>query len=173
MIENWLPILGYETEYQVSNLGNVRSVERMVPNTATSTRLMKSQAMRPFPHRNGYLCVKLAKNNKKTNYYVHRLVATAFVSGQGDEVCHSDGDKTNNCAINLSWGSRADNMADRHRLGENAVGERHGMHKLKALQVLAIRNDSRPNTKIAIDYGVSTSTISMIKSRAIWKSLHG
>jgi hypothetical protein len=71
VIEIWKDILGYEGLYQVSNLGNVRSLNYR---RSGKTKLLKQATD------NGYKRVKLSKNGKKKKYWVHRLVAIAFIS---------------------------------------------------------------------------------------------
>ena len=175
MIKTWKPVVGYEGRYEVSDTGAVRSVARSVANTATSSRMLPTKTLSPFVHRGGYMVVKLSRDRQKANHYVHRLVAEAFLGGgkARQEVLHADGDKTNNRVENLSWGSRLDNMRDRHRLGEVAKGERHGMAKLTEDTVRAILSDARYHHLIAAEHGVSRSMISMIKRGEHWRHLAG
>lgn len=168
-MEKWLPVKGYEGRYEVSDCGLVRTVARWVPNGQPSGRYIGQAILAPFRHSGGYSVVKLSRDRKKTNQYVHRLVAGVFCGPPtGAEVLHHDGDKTNNAAANLSWGSRADNVADRKRLGEFAKGERHGRAKLTPSDVLAARESSRPAAVVAAELGVSRRLISMIRQRRVW-----
>lgn len=172
MSETWLPISGYEGRYEVSDLGRVRSLDRWVANSKTSRRLLSGQIIAPFLHTGGYAVVKLSRARSKVNLYIHRLVAGAFLPASLErEVLHQDGDKMNNAATNLRWGSRAENVADRFRLGEVAQGERHGMAKLSEAQVRAVKADPREHAPIALEYGVSRSLVSMIKRGRIWAHL--
>lgn len=168
-MEKWLPVKGYEGRYEVSDGGRVRTVARWIPNGQPSGRHIAQAVLAPFRHSGGYSLVKLSRDRKKTNQYVHRLVAAAFCGPPtGAEVLHHDGDKTNNSAENLSWGSRADNVADRKRLGEFARGERHGHAKLTSKDVLAAREDSRTHAVVAAELGVSRGLIRMIRERRVW-----
>jgi len=101
MKEIWKDIAGYEGLYQVSNHGNIRSHKRR-PNT-----LLKQS-----PTNCGYMKVELYKNANGKMYYVHRLVAQAFLPNpQGkSEINHIDGIKTNNNVSNLEWASRSENQ---------------------------------------------------------------
>lgn len=169
----WATVAGYEGLYEVSDTGLIRSLNRNVPNSSKSFRPIPGRIIKPYVRPSGYHTVKLAKGRKKTSFYVHRLVTEAFhgKGSTGQEVLHRDGDKGSNCASNLSWGTRLENMADRNRLGESACGERHGHAKLKEAQVLAIRADVREHRFIAAEYGISVSLVSAIKHRRVWVHL--
>lgn len=170
-----MPVPEYEEQYEVSDLGNVRSRAREVRNTSVSCRSVPAQVIAPYVRQAGYATVRLAKGGKKTSHYVHRLVAEAFHGrgSEGREVLHRNGNKADNRAANLSWGSRLDNMADRQRLGEAAKGESHGHAKLTEDQVRQIRDDKRYQHIIAEEYGVSRRLIGMIKKGVIWRHVQG
>lgn len=104
MKEVWKDIAGYEGLYQVSNLGNVRSLNWR--NTKTAKNLFLK------PHNKGYLQVELAKNGTKKSFVVHRLVANAFLNNPlgYTEVNHKDENKKNNNAKNLEWCDRSYNV---------------------------------------------------------------
>lgn len=174
-MEKWQPVTGFEAEYEVSDLGRVRSLARKVANGPKSMRSLPAQFIAPYFRKEGYATVRLSRQRKKVGYYVHRLVAAAFLGEGpcGTEVCHRNGDKSDNHISNLYWGTRLENMADRQRLKEMAKGERHGMAKLTDAQVKAIIADSRFHKDIADDYSVSRGLISMIKRGRIWCHLHG
>lgn len=102
-MEVWKDIQGYEGLYQVSNLGNVRSLNWR--NTGQVRNLYLK------PQNRGYLQVELAKCGQKRGFTVHRLVAMAFVSGyaEGKVVNHINEDKRDNRAENLEWVSQSEN----------------------------------------------------------------
>lgn len=97
MEEVWKDVVGYEGLYQVSNKGNVKSLNWK--NTG------KQQNLFLKPHNKGYLQVELAKDGKKKCFVVHRLVATAFIPNPLGlpQVNHKDENKRNNFAENLEW----------------------------------------------------------------------
>lgn len=104
-MENWKSIAGYEGLYEVSDEGNVRSLNF---NHTGKTRILKQA-----DDSRGYLQVILCKDGICKCMKVHRLVAEAFVQNplHLETVNHKDENKTNNSASNLEWMSRADNVA--------------------------------------------------------------
>ena len=105
--EVWRPIDGFEGLYEVSNLGRVRSMDRLVTrNGYTVPR--KGRVLKLKKDKFGYQKIILSKDNKQTTLNVHRLVARAFqeICGQfrnGLEVDHLDTNPSNNRAVNLRW----------------------------------------------------------------------
>ena len=104
MTETWKDVVGYEGLYEVSNLGNVRSLNWR------GTRCARMLCKRPNNY--GYLCVLLSSKNVSKKLTVHRLVASAFLDNPSEfsDVNHIDEDKTNNSVWNLEWCSHADNV---------------------------------------------------------------
>lgn len=96
MKEIWRDIEGYEGLYQVSNLGNVKSLNY---NRTGKERILKATKD------NGYLSVCLYKDGIKKSYKVHRIIALAFLPNPDNlpQVNHKDEDKTNNRVDNLEW----------------------------------------------------------------------
>lgn len=106
MGEVWRPVTGYEGQYEVSNLGRVRSVEREIIEKNGKVRVFKSLIIKPRPARiNGYLIVGFSMNCEHKWLLVHRLVAEAFIPNPDNlpQVNHKDEDKTNNRVENLEW----------------------------------------------------------------------
>lgn len=105
MNEVWKDIPGYEGKYQVSNAGNVRSLNWRNKGEIRNL-FLKS-------HNQGYLQVELAKDGKRRTYMVHRLVALCFVDGYADGyvVNHINENKTDNRAENLEWCTQSYNTA--------------------------------------------------------------
>lgn len=115
MDEIWKDIIGYEGLYQVSNLGRVKSVERIIKYNGTgkggSTRLYPSVILRQCLNTVGYYQVSLSINNNRKRFMVHRLVAQAFCNAVIDKyyVNHIDGNYLNNVVDNLEWVSSIEN----------------------------------------------------------------
>lgn len=120
MIEEWRPVLGWEGLYEVSNLGEVRSLDKTYPNTLTGgTSTFKGRVLKPKTDRGGYLVVGLARNGAIKTKTVHRLVAIAFLDNPNNLplVLHGPKGKLNNSIENLRWGTNSDNMYDKRRDG--------------------------------------------------------
>lgn len=106
MKEIWKDISNYEGLYQVSNLGNIKSLDRYVNYKIKDTkRLIKSQNKKLTLNKKGYLKVTLFKNGKGETREVQRLVAEAFIPNPENkpQVNHINGNKTNNNIENLEW----------------------------------------------------------------------
>ena len=103
-MEIWKDVVGYEGYYQVSNKGNVKTIERTV-RFGRQSRIVPEIIKEKVPDKRGYLTVMLSKGNKVKNAKIHRLVAEAFIPNPLNlpEVNHKDEDKTNNCVHNLEW----------------------------------------------------------------------
>lgn len=97
MIEVYKDVPGYEGLYQVSNLGNVKSLNY------NGTRQEKVLGL--FINHNGYLRVNLWKNREQKTCKIHRLVAEAFIPNPFNYPCinHKDHNRQNNCVDNLEW----------------------------------------------------------------------
>lgn len=110
MSEVWRRIAG-ASDYEVSDQGRVRS--------------LKSGGLILKPRRhNGYLMVTLPVGGTSLHRFVHVLVLTAFVGPTPDglQTRHLDGTRTNNHVENLAWGTRRENMADKHVHGTMNTG---------------------------------------------------
>ena len=103
--EIWKDIEGYEGYYQVSNLGRVKSLERVINNGRKSTRFQKERMLTLTEDVYGYSQVILSKEGKHRICKVHRLVLGAFVPNKNNlpQVNHKDEDKKNNNVTNLEW----------------------------------------------------------------------
>ena len=100
MKEEWKPILGYEGYYEVSNLGRVRSLDRVVHNSRYGDMIIKSRFLKFGYNKKGYLGVHLCKGGTNNTLRVNRLVAMAFLPNPENkrEVNHKNGIKDDNRA---------------------------------------------------------------------------
>lgn len=101
-------------EYDVSSLGRVRSIDRLLTDSLGRTRLQRGVPKRTWVDAGGYRRVELARGGKRQGPGVHRLVALAFIGPpqSGHEVRHLDNDSLDNCASNLAWGTHGENVRD-------------------------------------------------------------
>ncbi len=101
MNEIWKDIKGYESVYQVNNYGQVRSLDRY----DSLGRFKPGVILSESDNGNGYKKVQLYKNGSHKIFYIHRLVAEAFIANPDNlpQVNHKDEDKSNNCVDNLEW----------------------------------------------------------------------
>lgn len=172
----WRPT--HNPTYEVSSDGRVRSLTH--DTVATSRRRSWSISgvmLKPSRNPNGYLTVRLHTRGRiRETVYIHRLVAAAFHGPcpAGQEVRHLDGNRLNNAAANLTYGTRKENHADKRVHGTMARGETVSAAKLTEAQVLAIRAAAAvgaPQRHIASVYGVKQSTVSHIVNRKGWRHI--
>lgn len=98
--EIWKSIEGYEGLYEVSNLGRVRSLDKI-----DSLGRLHRGKIKNTQVNFGYCVVMLFNKKRYKNFRIHRLVAKAFIPNPDNLPCvnHKDEDKTNNCVDNLEW----------------------------------------------------------------------
>lgn len=113
MIEIYKNIKDYEGLYKISNLGNVKSVERTVLCKDGQNKFIYERIISPGNNGTGYLFVYLWKNNKSKRFYIHQLVAKHFIENPNNynKVNHKDFNKKNNTVENLEWCTDSQNMA--------------------------------------------------------------
>lgn len=112
--EEWRPVVGYEGWYEVSSMGRVRSLDRLIIFVNGKKRVYHGKILSACVS-HSYKHVVLCKNKEKKNKFVHVLVALSFpeICGEfkkGLTVDHLDGDKLNNSAINLKFKTLSQNM---------------------------------------------------------------
>lgn len=155
MQEVWKDIKGYEGIYQVSNFGNVKSLDR----ADCTGRNLKGKLFSTKAKKNNYITVRLLKNAKITTFSIHRLVALAFlplVDGK-NHVNHKDGNKQNNHVDNLEWCNMSENMKHAYK-----HGLAHVVNKKLSDTDLCIIKELKGNTsgvKLAKIFGVSFQKI--------------
>lgn len=156
-------IINFQGKYSVTSDGKVWSYKN---------RLF----LKPMTAPNGYLKVNLTENGKPKNYYIHRLVACAFISNPENkpECNHIDGNKSNNNITNLEWCTHKENVIHSFRsLGRSSArGESSGMSKLIRADVIKIKQllaeDKLSQVEIARLFTISEQTISYIKLGKVW-----
>lgn len=111
MKEQWRPIVCADDGYEISSIGRVRSYKNRY-GFGRDELLEEPVLLSIQIHRLGYLYKMLQVNGKPKKFYIHRLVAEAFIPNPNEypEINHIDGDEINNCVENLEWCTRKDNM---------------------------------------------------------------
>ena len=165
MKEVWLDIPGFEGAYEASNLGRIRRV-------STGRVLKQSRAG------GDYLGVTLSVGNVQTPMRTNIAVLSAFCGPApfpGAHAAHNDGNSSNNHLSNLRWATPIENQADIDRHGTRRRGEAVFGAKLDEAGVRAIRqriSAGERNPPIAKAFGVSISTIHLIRHNRIWTHVH-
>lgn len=110
-MEVWKDIQGFEGIYQVSSLGRVRSLDRVIHKLNVEQR-MRGRILSPTNNGTGYMKVNLSKDGKAKLCFVHRLVVEAFIpnSCKLSQINHIDENKSNNQVNNLEWCSSEYNI---------------------------------------------------------------
>lgn len=118
-----------------------------------------------YPDKDGYLRVRVTVNGKIRNLMVHQLVTLAFHGPRpspSHQVRHLDGSRTNNCPVNLCWGTGQENSDDRERHGRTPRGTRSVRALFTATQVREIRQriaNGELQKDVAFDLGVHRHTV--------------
>lgn len=172
MRERWLPVVGYEGMYEVSDLGRVRSIDRVV----TSGRRWKARIRKLIRVNDGalrYLTVVLSRGSKVVCRSVHVLVLEAFSGPRpaGHQARHLNGKPHDNSFKNLKWGTPKENGQDRVLHGRSQKGAQNSQAKLTETKVARARilaKKGSPMRRIAAQMNVSPGLIGKIISRKLW-----
>lgn len=178
--EIWKAIPGYEGAYEVSSMGRIRSLQRLVTSRwgDGSTRLHRARILILHTDVDGYRWATLFRGAKPKNVRAHGAVLSAFVrlKREGEECNHIDGDKKNNTPENLEWVTARENTAHAFRTGlrrpMRAGG--HAQSKLSEEQVRAIRSRfdaGETQNVMAKEFKVCRQTIGNVVHRKKWRSV--
>lgn len=139
--EIWKKTHIYPECYEVSNYGNVRSVDRWKEhNTAKSGYVfIQGVMLKQSINKKGYPIVYLSQHNKQKTVVVHRLVAMAFVNNPNpekyDQVNHIDGNKQNNHYSNLEWCDNSYNQIHAYEHELHRTSDKSGRKNIPVLQI--------------------------------------
>lgn len=180
--EIWKDVCGYKGEYQVSNLGRVKSLDKYVRGVGNGgsefETIRAGRVLKQYRHRGGYLQVKLCSKGICVTCLVHRLVAAAFIPKIKfhDEINHINPDKQNNRWDNLEWSTRIKNMNHAARKGlliaPDNKGELSGNAILTTKKVLRIRKlyltGCFTHEDLVFMFGVKRRTIGSVIDGSRW-----
>ncbi len=151
--ELWIPVIDWPN-YEVSNLGNVRSSRGPI-----STFLI-----------DGYLSFNVSAGIKRKSLRVHREVLRSFTQDQpGMLSLHENGNRQDCRLDNLYWGDYLQNEEDKRRHDRQLLGERHHQAKLTESDVEEIRSSSDTGISLAKRFKVSMQVISNVRRRKTWR----
>ena len=150
-LETWLPIQGYKGIYEISNLGRVKRLayDKNVCNGGKQhccERILKPRL------RNGYLIISLCKNCKSKTFYLHRLVAMAFIPTKDTSlhIDHIDTNRINNNVNNLRWCTpieNANNPITRKNKSKSQKGRKHGAMSDDTKKKISTANTGKHHSK--------------------------
>jgi hypothetical protein len=168
MEEIWKDIIGYEGLYQVSNLGRVKSLSRKIRyinhyNNQEYFRLTKEKIISIGKTR-GYNSINLSKNGIHVTCRLCRLVAIHFIENKENksDVNHIDGNKENDCVLNLEWNTKKENM--QHAVKTGLWKPKKGSDNCGSRKVICIKTNKIYDTILdaAIDNNISSSHLSRV-----------
>lgn len=176
MAEHWRPVVGHEGAYEVSDLGRVRSVNRIMSVKSKGGRLyerrLRGRLLKLSKDGAGYSVCCLWLGHVLRSARAHVLVLEAFTGPRpsGCLACHRDGNPANNSASNLYWGTQKENMRDAVRHGTMRRGERISFSRLKASEVADIRRmrGIASQSELSRRFGVGQPHISRIQNFRAW-----
>lgn len=116
--EIWKDIEGYENYYQISNLGNIKSLPRKIINNK-GYYISKEKILSAGLSASGYMHIALCRFGKNKTFKIHRLKAIAFIPNPENKPCinHIDGNKLNNDIYNLEWCTHSENHKHAFKIG--------------------------------------------------------
>lgn len=115
-MEIWKDIKGYESLYQVSNEGRVKALNRVVKSRWGTPKPLKAKEIREVVDSLGYSRLSLCQDGRVKTHKIHRLVAEAFLAGEG-HINHIDGNKQNNHVSNLEFCTQKQNNNHAQKTG--------------------------------------------------------
>jgi hypothetical protein len=117
MKEVWKDIEGYESLYQVNQLGEIKRLPYIQPHPYRIGHSMhfKERILKQSNDKDGYKIITLWKNNKSKTYRTHRLIANVFIPNPNNkpEINHINCIKNDNRLQNLEWATKSENCKHR------------------------------------------------------------
>lgn len=166
----WKPVLDFEDRYEVSSLGEIRSLRG-------SRAIRKTpRILNPKLKNSGYLTVDLRENYSTKKESVHIIVLEAFISRRpkGLHGCHQNGNRLDNRIENLKWMTPKENHAQKKIHGTGNEGKKHYLARFKDCDIPIIRKmykDGMTTAQISLKYKCGRHTIFAIVNNKTWRHI--
>lgn len=174
--EIWKKVEGYENIYEVSNHGNIQSIDHFV--VGKKSRTQKGRVLSVSISTKGYHQVSLSLLGRRFHTGVHRLVAKAFLANPDnkEQVNHKDGNKSNNHVSNLEWATNQENIihAYKNNLVKLNYGEKHHQCRFTNNQIKELKRklaNGVSGSSISKEYKISQAAVSQIKKGKTYKNI--
>lgn len=157
-MELWKCIKGHEERYEVSNFGNIRSLDRVVTDVNGKIRKVKGRDMKKTVNNAGYYVVNIGKGNLQL---VHRLVGEAFIYNDRDDrdcINHIDGNKLNNHHSNLEWVTKGENNIHSHENNLSNVKKPIRGTNLKTGEIIDFESARQAEREVGVSYRLISAT---------------
>lgn len=168
MIEIWNIIEGHNGRYEVSNLGNVKSNDISITRSYGKIVRFKGKMLNLTDNGNGYLRIRLQSETNEKAYYVHQLVAKAFIENVNfkNNINHKDGNKKNNNVSNLEWVTHKENNIHAVATGLT-TGTKLDEHKVRDIRI-KYKTGKYTQRQLANEFSVSQRLILFVLKGGAW-----
>jgi hypothetical protein len=172
--EYWIPLVGYEGLYEISNLGRIKSLSKEYGGGFHREFILSESYTS-----DGYSQIRLTNKSGRKCFKIHRLVAKCFIPNIYNklEINHKNGVKKDNSVLNLEWCTRSENQlhAFKNNLNSRLKGCDSKLAKFSKNEIMSIRHLYYINkfnfTKISKIYDVSNVCISNIIKENTYKNI--
>lgn len=170
-MEEWKDIPGFESIYQASTLGRIRSLDRVERDRPLPR---KGKVLATYRQAGKHTHVTLYLHGKRCVMLLHRLILRTFAGEpkEGQEGDHINFNRDDNRLENLRWLSKLENMRAYFASGRHATGEKkHGakLNPAKVLEIRRMREEGKSRQEIAGKFGVSPMAVWQIDNGRSWK----
>lgn len=174
--EVWLPVVGYEGFYEISNKGRLKTVKKTVRTKSNGRHPRKERILNPTINQKGYYHTSLHREASVKWFTIHRLVAQAFIPNPENkpQVNHIDSTPLNNNVENLEWCTHGENMKHGFLYGRKTQkGEKNNQAKItreiaeKVRELYAEGNLTQ--WQVGEVFGLARCHIKDITTYKIWK----
>lgn len=167
--ETWKSVKGYESLYEISTYGNIKSLTRIVLMKGLFPFIKPEAILKPSIKNNGYFSVGLTRENKVKTFNVHQLMAIAYLD---HEICgmelivdHIDNDKSNNHKNNLQLiKQRLNASKDRAGYTSNFIGVCWDKSRNKWVAQISINGKTKLIGRFNIEYEAAQAYVEKLNS---------